>query len=76
MGAWVEMECRERDGKGTRVAPCVGAWVEIVSVDGKVTAITSPPVWGRGLKFAKSWAVDGTGIVAPCVGAWVEICKK
>ena len=35
--------------------------------------LTSPPVWGRGLKCLYPMLGICATLVAPCMGAWVEI---
>ena len=55
------------------VAPCAGAWVEILSVPELVSLIVSLPVRERGLKYTVQKIAMYLRKVAPCAGAWVEI---
>jgi len=56
------------------VAPRVGAWIEISCVTfSQLKTCSSPPAWGRGLKFAVIVVAVSLGGVAPRVGAWIEI---
>ena len=38
-------------GEWEKVAPLVGAWIEITMIDGEKVAWWSLPLWERGLKF-------------------------
>ena len=51
VGAWVEMAIVGAIEGQTDVAPCVGAWVEMIDRLPIVADVSSPPVWGRGLKY-------------------------
>ena len=59
--------------KQYRVAPLVGAWIEITFLAYRSAKIPSLPSWERGLKLhiLRTYPVDV--IVAPLVGAWIEI---
>ena len=48
------------------VAPCVGAWVEIILLPLPALPPESPPVWGRGLKWL-SYADSHRIILSPPV---------
>ena len=53
MGAWIEISVMYRGSSGCRVAPLVGAWIEIarlVLLTGTYTSLLS---WERGLKYKK-----------------------
>ena len=58
-----------------RVAPLVGAWIEIP--DGRLQRpeLLSLPSWERGLKYSLIPPRNNNGLVAPLVGAWIEIAK-
>ena len=79
MGAWIEIKGNLRRSCIGRVAPLVGAWIEI-SIS--LIAFSSPftaslPLWERGLKSLEEYQESMKGIVAPLVGAWIEIsCRK
>ena len=62
----------EYDRLGYEVAPRVGAWIETVDREKKLTPSVSHPVWVRGLKQAKRSQRTEYGDVAPRVGAWIE----
>ena len=56
-----------------RVAPLVGAWIEI---DTKPTAVTNEsvaPLVGAWIEMYPNSIKMARGIVAPLVGAWIEI---
>ena len=75
MGAWIEMYINVCVINRTKVAPLVGAWIEIhVTVWGKFVN-RSLPSWERGLKFKYSASSTRPLSVAPLVGAWIEICS-
>ena len=50
VGAWIEILLTVDEYREYRVAPRVGAWIEIECSGDRYTAITSLPVWERGLK--------------------------
>ena len=57
----------------TRVAPCVGAWIETFNMMANLpTFAQSRPAWARGLKHTAGIVPDIVPPVAPCVGAWIE----
>ena len=56
-----------------RVAPLVGAWIEIDRKIPSLGAHQSLPLWERGLKSVHSINLRKQVQVAPLVGAWIEI---
>ena len=74
MGAWIEIitvisQCRQG-----RVAPLVGAWIEMwysLSFD-KVRHRVAPLV-GAWIEIIRSLIMVESSKVAPLVGAWIEI---
>ena len=52
MGAWIEIYMKNEGEKFMKVAPFMGAWIEIL-LDFLVenTQYSSHPLWVRGLKF-------------------------
>ena len=56
-----------------KVAPLVGAWIEICMVKEMAEKYRSLLSWERGLKFVISGLSDHSSLVAPLVGAWIEI---
>ena len=57
----------------TKVAPCVGAWVEM-----RINFLLSPlhdvaPCVGAWVEILHFFNIKTSNCVAPCVGAWVEI---
>ena len=50
MGAWIEMVKIKKDLTYKRVAPHMGAWIEITDVATKLHELKSHPTWVRGLK--------------------------
>ncbi len=65
---------RDTKRQTKRVAPRVGAWIEILITFLKLDFALSLPVWERGLKFDVLNAYTKYNTVAPRVGAWIEIC--
>ena len=59
--------------RGKRVAPLVGAWIEISSCILSYLSEPSLLSWERGLKFDFVDAQPTAFDVAPLVGAWIEI---
>ena len=55
-----------------RVAPLVGAWIEIATGLDSISATLSLLSWERGLKYRCCCKCQGC-CVAPLVGAWIEI---
>ena len=51
----------------------MGAWIEMLLNLAFNSSYSSPPVWGRGLKFISSAILALPQPVAPCMGAWIEI---
>ena len=56
----------------TRVAPLVGAWIEIYPGVFLISKPWSLLSWERGLKYQEGVGVPGRS-VAPLVGAWIEM---
>ena len=56
-----------------RVAPLVGAWIEIYMKQAEEKRKASLPSWERGLKFRIPALTERGNLVAPLVGAWIEI---
>ena len=50
MGAWIEMFVIIANGITLRVAPHVGAWIEIIGIKHVRRLAKSHPTWVRGLK--------------------------
>ena len=50
-GAWIETELGLCTAGPAFVAPRAGAWIETQQRGGKVSAVSSPPARGRGLKL-------------------------
>ena len=59
----------------SRVAPHVGAWIEIVFENHDTSRHKSHPTWVRGLKCGKEVREILYNDVAPHVGAWIEISQ-
>ena len=59
--------------KDYKVAPLVGAWIEILWLYVLRFNEKSLPLWERGLKLYSGDRPEWTGGVAPLVGAWIEI---
>ena len=55
-----------------KVAPHVGAWIEIQVSRATSCPVASHPTWVRGLKLPKK-KLQYSPKVAPHVGAWIEI---
>ena len=55
------------------VAPLVGAWIEIPSLNLYFASSWSLLSWERGLKLTKDKDYNAYDTVAPLVGAWIEI---
>ena len=51
MGAWIEMERYKSQQKQRKVAPLVGAWIEILLTLVVSTSAMSLPSWECGLKY-------------------------
>ncbi len=54
MGAWIEIEAQTANADKWKVAPLVGAWIEIVSLVHLYTVSSSLLLWERGLKSSQS----------------------
>jgi len=52
MGAWIEIKVWRFEWELKRVAPYMGAWIEIQVVLGSILDGWSLPTWERGLKSA------------------------
>jgi len=57
------------------VAPCAGAWIEIVDVFAVTFLLASLPARERGLKCTEYYRKQLYRKVAPCAGAWIEIAR-
>ena len=66
VGAWIETLIRKREYRNPQVAPRVGAWIETAGRMVTYTAITSHPVWVRGLKPLGVGADVGVVRRTPC----------
>ena len=56
-----------------KVAPLVGAWIEIISICPLSVLIIVAPLVGAWIEIAKVESLLVTSTVAPLVGAWIEI---
>ncbi len=74
MGAWIEIKESGQIKKGEKVAPFMGAWIEIdiVTRVGPLGQV-SHPSWVRGLKSKNENVYCLERDVAPFMGAWIEI---
>ena len=59
-----------------KVAPHVGAWIEILFGYALPRYYKSHPTWVRGLKFFSGSDGVISVSVAPHVGAWIEISEQ
>ena len=75
MGAWIETKLDGFNASMYLVAPCVGAWIETISLSNNSRLSKSHPAWVRGLKLVKRIIDHDVENVAPCVGAWIETSK-
>ena len=50
------------------IAPCVGAWIEVVVSIKQTPPVVSHPTWVRGLKYHKPELYVLDLEIAPCVG--------
>ena len=57
------------------VAPCGGAWVEILAVFAILVAVVVAPCGGAWVEILIMTEFRPKNAVAPCGGAWVEIYK-
>ncbi len=55
------------------VAPCVGAWVEILKSSGLSFNPRVAPCVGAWVEMQNNQRACSCVYVAPCVGAWVEM---
>ena len=77
VGAWIETLKGLLDCLQGCVAPHVGAWIETRKPEVLFsTFLTSPPMWGRGLKLSVTVFSGILCLVAPHVGAWIETTAK
>jgi len=74
MGAWIEMMIDEENKKELKVAPFMGAWIEIVWICPYSSDQRSHLLWVRGLKYSYKQSMGARYYVAPFMGAWIEIC--
>ena len=73
MGAWIEIKYRDLSLQALSVAPHMGAWIEIISVEAESKTVTSHPTWVRGLKSIECEYNMLEEVVAPHMGAWIEM---
>ncbi len=73
MGVWIEIANAGNDYGIVSVTPYVGVWIEIPSSKGSGMMLSSPPMWGCGLKLMITNTVLLRSIVTPYVGVWIEI---
>ena len=64
---------KEQKKYPNRVAPLVGAWIEIDAKECVAEVKKSLPSWERGLKLQGHGIKRDRDNVAPLVGAWIEI---
>ena len=55
------------------VAPLVGAWIEIQTVNGSMAVARVAPLVGAWIEITNSLKITKQLNVAPLVGAWIEI---
>ena len=60
--------------KQYRVAPLVGAWIEMIRLSIKESTACVAPLVGAWIEIMKSALGGIICTVAPLVGAWIEIC--
>ena len=72
MGAWIEISRHLMNCLRFRVAPLVGAWIEILILTAMKNLIVAPLV-GAWIEIQKLKPSEEEYIVAPLVGAWIEI---
>ena len=58
MGAWIEILFQGSGLEQQRVAPLVGAWIEMLEDYEKFAAEWSLPLWERGLKYPSKRDLD------------------
>jgi len=75
LGAWIEIVGDLHSLRNGRVAPPLGAWIEIKVMGADRSHDLSLPPWERGLKFCYDPHFLMQVIVAPPLGAWIEIQK-
>ena len=73
MGAWIEIVIGGAAAVVHKVAPLVGAWIEICLLEPRFPVLSSLPLWERGLKYLGNKVIQTQDFVAPLVGAWIEI---
>ena len=74
MGVWIEILDLWYPIDVAKVTPYVGVWIEIKSTLTIIlSATTSPPMWGCGLKSFAQASGDNMYNVTPYVGVWIEI---
>ena len=73
MGAWIETLNRLKVLPKTLVAPRVGAWIETARTDNNRGENLSHPVWVRGLKHGKEFALVRARVSHP---VWVRGLKQ
>ena len=74
MGAWIEINCSLLCYGFFRVAPLVGAWIEIQGESMRIPGTRRvAPLVGAWIEICGRTEVGGMPLVAPLVGAWIEI---
>ena len=69
----LKYQCHTKGFEGIRVAPLVGAWIEITSsiVDKPLSVVA--PLVGAWIEITTPTVMPPQSEVAPLVGAWIEI---
>ena len=73
MGVWIEIPITPITFAIFFVTPCVGVWIEMVTVCKRQAVFLSLPAWECGLKFLYFLRKVYFRRVTPCVGVWIEI---
>ena len=73
MGAWIEISDGKPSANRSKVAPLVGAWIEMPVNPIASKEKPSLPLWERGLKSKMTSLNLRRSAVAPLVGAWIEM---
>ena len=56
-----------------KVAPLVGAWIEILMISVFVIAFSVAPLVGAWIEITSAFSFNVWQAVAPLVGAWIEM---
>ena len=74
MGAWIEIFGSTSLYKSCIVAPFMGAWIEIISIELCVNSDSDvAPFMGAWIEIIKASILQLWISVAPFMGAWIEI---